>query len=339
MRTHLLRTISLATVVLLTATQAALAASPPTIAIKAPSAVAPNSVTLHGSINPNGYATTYDFSYGPTTALGTTSAAQTLGAGTKAVSVSVPIKDLEPGTVYYYELQATSHAGTSTTTVHTFKTGGAPPPGATTGGHSTLTTSSATVTGIVYPNNAPTTYYFEYGLTTAYGSETPLVTVPAGTAPLSVSANLTGLASGSTFHYQLVAVHTDATPFGGGDESFETYPDPRPKTTLQASTTPRSESGGPFTFTTTGTITYSSATPQTVACTASNATVAFYYGRKRLSFEKVTVSSNCTFGATTTIKHKPGKKGAREKLTVKIGYQGSGYVGSSMAKNETVTVG
>ena len=55
-------------------------------------------------------------------------------------------------------------------------------PGATTLGASKVTITTATLTGQVNPHGSPTTFYFQYGTTTAYGSRTPNVGVGAGTA-------------------------------------------------------------------------------------------------------------------------------------------------------------
>src|SRR5947207_2151416 len=45
-------------------------------------------------------------------------------------------------------------------------------PDVTTGGASLVTFSSARISGSVNPNGAETTYFFQYGTTSIYGSET-----------------------------------------------------------------------------------------------------------------------------------------------------------------------
>src|ERR671934_860729 len=54
-------------------------------------------------------------------------------------------------------------------------------PGATTGGAAQVTITTATLTGTVNPHGVSTTYYFQYGTTTAYGSRTPSTGVGGGT--------------------------------------------------------------------------------------------------------------------------------------------------------------
>ena len=46
-------------------------------------------------------------------------------------------------------------------------------PGVSTGGASKVTITTATLNGKVNPHAAPTTYFFQYGTTPAYGSRTP----------------------------------------------------------------------------------------------------------------------------------------------------------------------
>src|SRR6266540_1151004 len=69
-------------------------------------------------------------------------------------------------------------------------------PGATTLPASDVTATSATLNGTVYPGQQPTTYYFEYGTTSAYGTQapTPPASAPCnGNAGCSVSLAVSGL--------------------------------------------------------------------------------------------------------------------------------------------------
>src|SRR4029077_14860433 len=99
------------------------------------------------------------------------------------------------------------------------------PTTATTGSPSNQAQSSATVSGTVNPNGIDTNYYFQYGTTTAYGSNTASTDAGAGTADVPVSANLTGLTSATTYHYRVVAVSSAGSPLGG-DHTFTTTTPP-----------------------------------------------------------------------------------------------------------------
>lgn len=332
------RTIALAACFLLVSAAAAVAATSPTVKVSSPTSVKTDSATLNGSIDPNGSATVYRFVYGPTTALGVDAPLEKLAAGTATKSVSTTISGLLPGTTYYYQLQASNGAGGTSSTVHHFKTAGPPPPGAATGGVSAISKNSATLTGVVEPNHATTSYYFVYGPTTSYGMQTPTETVAAGTQPVPVSAALSGLASGTVFHYQLIVVHTGVAPSGGGDQSFETYPSPTPKPRVSARTSPRKEIGGPYTFTTNGTVHNKTSTSAALACTGS-VTIRFFYGRRQVAVDHATLGSTCRFSAVTKFAHKPRRSRKAEKLKIKLRFEGNGYLAASSAGNETVMLG
>jgi hypothetical protein len=74
-----------------------------------------------------------------------------------------------------------------------------------------VATTTATLNGSVNPNSLLTNYHFEYGTTMAYGSSTPTLSAGSGTSAVPVSANITGLSSGSTYHFRLDATNTDGT--------------------------------------------------------------------------------------------------------------------------------
>ena len=94
-------------------------------------------------------------------------------------------------------------------------------PHAVTGGSSATGESSATLEGTVNPNLDETTYSFEYGPTSAYGSETSAAGAGAGGTAQNVSAVLSGLLSGTTYHYRLVATNASGTSTGA-DATFTT---------------------------------------------------------------------------------------------------------------------
>jgi hypothetical protein len=94
-------------------------------------------------------------------------------------------------------------------------------PLASTGNATAITSTSATLKGAVNPEGQATTYYFEYGTTTSYGSDTATSSAGSGTANVSVSAPLRSLAPAKTYHYRLVATNGSGTTLGS-DVSFTT---------------------------------------------------------------------------------------------------------------------
>jgi hypothetical protein len=327
-----------AAVALLVMAGVAVAASSPTLKVTGATAVTTSSAVVNATINPNGAKTSYHFSYGPTSALGTDSPEKTLAAGTKTESVSYSLTGLQSGTTYYYDLQAESSAGTVTTKTITFKTAGPSPAQTTTGGAEVLSSSSATVTGVVNPEDANTTYYFEIGTSTDYTLDTVPATVPKGTSPVSVSYTVSGLEPYTTFHYALVASNSPTNSSTGADETFETFPNPVPTAKVVQYTTPHSESGGPFVFNTTGSVENKTLTPDSLACTGT-ATVAFYYGKHLVYRQLAPLDSTCGFSAATEFAHLPVKGHKSEKLLVYVRFDGNGYLKAVSLKPESVTLG
>jgi hypothetical protein len=97
-------------------------------------------------------------------------------------------------------------------------------PTVTTGNATNLTQTSATLHGTVKPNNQATTWHFEYGTTTAYGTNTPEQgPVAAGSGTTKVSADSTALAPGTVYHYRLVGTNPSGS-IPGKDHTFTTRP-------------------------------------------------------------------------------------------------------------------
>jgi Concanavalin A-like lectin/glucanases superfamily len=93
-------------------------------------------------------------------------------------------------------------------------------PVVSTGGATAITDTSATLNGSVNPVNRQTSYRFEYGTSTAYGSRTTDQTVsPTDDASHSVAANVGNLIPGASYHYRLVATNATGTT-AGADQSF-----------------------------------------------------------------------------------------------------------------------
>lgn len=93
-------------------------------------------------------------------------------------------------------------------------------PGASTGEATDITSNGATLNGVVNPNKEDTTYAFEYGTTTTYGTKTADGTA-SGNAGKDAAAAITGLAPSTVYHFRLVATNTSGTDVGG-DKIFTT---------------------------------------------------------------------------------------------------------------------
>jgi hypothetical protein len=80
------------------------------------------SARVGGAVDPNKTATNYYFQYGTTVALGTNTAPTPVGAGDKAVRVSVDLGGLAPATQYHYRIVARNASDTTLGKRRTFTT-------------------------------------------------------------------------------------------------------------------------------------------------------------------------------------------------------------------------
>gem|GEM_PF-599886 len=87
--------------------------------------------------------------------------------------------------------------------------------------------------GIVNPSGPDTQYYFEYGLTTAYGSNTESADAGTGTTERIESRVVGGLESGTLYHYRIVATNWAGTS-RGPDHTIVTVYRPAAQVTTNA---------------------------------------------------------------------------------------------------------
>jgi|GEM_PF-1020485 len=198
---------------------------PPTVTTGAATGVQTNSAGVQGTVNPNGAATTWHFEYGTTIAYGQQTPDQVTGTDTTPLPVSATLAGLSPGATYHYRLDGTNAGGSVTGTDATFTTLN-PPPVVTVLAATSVAKNTAVLNGTVNPQALSTSYHFEYGTTTAYGTSTPFGDAGAGVTPVAVSAaTSTSLVSGTTYHYRLVATNAGGTT-ASGDMTFTTLSAP-----------------------------------------------------------------------------------------------------------------
>jgi len=328
----------LSAVLVVGAAAIAVAASSPAVTTGARSHVSDTSAVLNGTINPNGSATAYYFEWGLTTAYGVTNKEHSAGHGTKPVSVSTTASNLIPGTVYHYRLVAANGSGTASGADRTFKTAGNPPPGVSTGPATAIGKNAATLTAVVSPNSQPTTYFFQYGPSTSYGSQTISAVVPAGTAPVTVTASVQGLEAQTIFHFRIVALHSNTAPQPGLDGTFMTLPLHRPVPQIHAKTRPLRDASKPYVFTTTGSVHGPSWIPAIYDC-RGNVSIRFFRGSRRIGSTLVPLGSGCTFSGQTTFNKLPGNGPGPVAITVVTHYLGNFYLTPHKTSGQTITLG
>jgi hypothetical protein len=172
-------------------------------------------VVLKGELNPNGAKgkLSYQFDYN-------TNGTCTGGQSTPAVEVAEGMQDqveephaqeLEPNEQYTFCLVATNASGGQASSNEISEQTGRQAPAISEVSVASITSGEATVSAHIYPHGEQATYHVEYGTSEAYGSSTPEVSVSAQHGPAGIQARLSDLASGTEYHYRIVASNATGT--------------------------------------------------------------------------------------------------------------------------------
>jgi phosphodiesterase/alkaline phosphatase D-like protein len=195
----------------------------PAIAGTSASDVTGFTASLNAQIKPGFGPTVVLFQYGvgiPYTA--STVPSSPLPADDTEHPVGVALSGLAPGTTYHYRAVAINFAGSAYGEDQTFETASLPQVLA--GSATAVTRTTATLTASVTPGGAQTKVHFEYGTDSSYGSSAPDVVLDSDNALHSMSATVSGLAPGTTYHYRVVATNSVGGAVGT-DQSFTTAKD------------------------------------------------------------------------------------------------------------------
>jgi hypothetical protein len=167
---------------------------------------------FNGHLLLNAVETSFSFDYNTTGECtgGSSTMIATAGIGATSTPVSSEATELVPNTLYTVCMITTNAFGSETGAPVTFKTPIAAP---TISAESTteVTGTSAKLTAEVNPGGEETTYHFEYDITPytspeAHGTLTPKTPLLASDNTLHpANTTITGLTTGTTYHYRLVA--------------------------------------------------------------------------------------------------------------------------------------
>jgi len=194
------------------------------------SSVTQSAATLNGTLGTGEALVDYHFEYGTTTSYGLIAPVPDAYTPitTETLALSQPVSGLQAGTTYHYRLVASSPGGTEVKGPdETFTTLSIPAPAVATGASEGVGVGSATLTGTVDPHGWDTTYLFQYGTSTTYGSSWPSIEVDMGAleGAQPVVVSVPNLLPDTTYHYRLIATSGGGTSYGP-DVTFTTteYP-------------------------------------------------------------------------------------------------------------------
>ncbi len=199
-------------------------AIPPVVEAQPAGFVGTTTATLVAKVGPEHSATQVHFQYGKTEAYGQSTPEEAAGSGLGDTVVGQRIEGLEAGVTYHFRVVAVNEQGMveyGPDGVFTTSTGVGDAPVASTGPANGVTQTSATLSGTVDPEGYATSYVFEVGTSTGYGTDISGTLPGAGAEPQGVTLALENLAPDTTYHYRLSATNANGTG-EGQDETFTT---------------------------------------------------------------------------------------------------------------------
>jgi acyl-CoA-binding protein len=205
-----------------------LAATTTAASITTTSATSGGNVTYDGKATITARGVCWGIATAPTTANSKTTDDGTTGSFTSSIT------GLSPHILYYVRAYATNSIGTTYGAEVTFTTLGLAPTATTTAATS-LSSTGGTINGTVNANYLSSVVTFEWGTTASYGTTvTPSQSPVTGSTGTSVSAAITGLTSGVTYHFRVIAENSLGIT-NGSDLTFTTNTLPTLAATTAAS--------------------------------------------------------------------------------------------------------
>jgi hypothetical protein len=185
------------------------------------SAIEATTATFNGHLTPlnSTTATQYHFDYklsGSECTGESETAAGEAGKGTGGASEATPVTGLQPDRLYTVCLVTANAFGSQVGPSVTFRT--LPETSST-----DIAASSATMQAVLDPEGESTTYDFQYGTSTEYGSETTVASAE-GSEPVSVEAHIQELTPGSVYHFHVIATDAAHETIASADATFTTQP-------------------------------------------------------------------------------------------------------------------
>jgi hypothetical protein len=165
--------------------------------------------------------TYFYFEYGLTTSYGSITS-KSFPTGTTPLSLSNVVAGLQLQTLYHFRAVATNSTGNSYGNDLTLTTLGTTTPTISTNYVSTLGATNVTFAGKFYAGGLPAGAWFEYGLTTNYGTVTSVTNLGGGTTNQNFKLAGGVLSAGSTYYFRAVATNSLGTNYGVGQTFLTT---------------------------------------------------------------------------------------------------------------------
>jgi len=197
--------------------------TPATVAMDPISGITSDSASASGTVNPQGTDTGWHFEISTDESSWSPLASdQDAGSGTSDVPAAQSLSGLLPNQTYYVRLVATRPFNAPVISSDVQFTTDALAPTVDSDRAEDITPSHVVLRGFINPHHAATTYYFEYGTTTSYGTSEPAAQdadAGSGNNTIDVFRRINGLQPGTTYHYRLVATNVAGTTMGE-DKTF-----------------------------------------------------------------------------------------------------------------------
>jgi hypothetical protein len=198
------------------------AAVNPGIGLPEVSAITPTTAHLRAEVDPGSGPPAGSYAQFEYSADGGKTWIETAKKVGAAAAIEDDLTGLEPNFEYLVRAVAGTDLARHIGNPVSFKTAAVPPVVATLPANS-ISESGAALNGSVDPVRLPTSYRFEYGLSTAYGQTAPPSepTAGSGSGARIFSAAVKGLSPGTTYHFRIVATNSSGQT-AGEDLTFTT---------------------------------------------------------------------------------------------------------------------
>jgi Glucodextranase, domain B len=197
-----------------------------------------------------------------------------------------------------------------------------------------ITAGGARVSGTVNPEGLSTSYQFQYGTKTSYGSQTGTASAGLGTSSASVEATLTKLKPATTYYYRLTATNA----LGQTDSSRGSFRTALPSPTgLGAKVSPKTARHFPYVFMAKGKLGLPKGVAAKTGCTGE-VTLTVSHGKHKLLTARAKITHGCTWSTKLKLTKHSAVAGTG-KLAITPSFPGDGALGSLTAKPVSVRYG